>query len=120
MNISVVSFGVVIMFLFIVLESVRRGILETKYSLLWILTCVVLAVLSISTSLLEMLANLLGIFYAPSLLFLFGLLFSLIIIFDLTRRISQLNHKIITLTQDFTLLKQELKEQEKIREGSKK
>ncbi len=120
MNITVVSFGIVVIFLLIVIESVRRGILETKYSLLWILTCVVMAILSIGTALLNSLADLLGIFYAPSLLFLFGLLFSLIIIFDLTRRVSQLNHKIVTLTQDFTLLKQKLREQEKIDEGSKK
>ncbi|WP_349408675.1 DUF2304 domain-containing protein [Pseudalkalibacillus sp. SCS-8] len=119
MNITILSFAIVIIFLFVVIESVRRGILETKYSLLWILTCIIMAILSIGTTLLNSLAELLGIFYAPSLLFLFGLLFSLIIIFDLTRRVSQLNHKLVTLTQDFTLLKQKLSEQDKIdNEGS--
>lgn len=107
MNITLVSLFIVLFFFFIVIESVRRGILDTKYSIVWIITCVILGVLSISTRLLEFLASLLGVDYAPSLLFLFGLLCTIVMIFDLTRRISNLTNKTTLLTQEYALLKEE-------------
>lgn len=118
MSITWVSFLIVLAFFLVVIESVRRGILETKDSILWIIMSIILSILSLSEGLLEWLADTLGIVYAPSLLFLFGLLYTLVMIFDLTRRISKLNHKVFTLTQEFALMKQqyetemkELKEQ---------
>jgi hypothetical protein len=94
------SFILVLIIFFLVIESVRRGILETKYSLIWIALCVALGILSISKPLLEGIASFLGIYYAPSMLFMFGLLFVLIMLFDMTRRISKMNHQVITLAQE--------------------
>lgn len=116
MTVVYVSLGIVLIFLFIVIESIRRGSLETKYSILWIITCLILGILSAGKPILDFMANLLNVFYAPSVLFLFGLLFSLIMIFDLTRKISQLNHKVVTLTQDYTLLKKKYEEDQKLKE----
>ncbi|MCC2250624.1 MAG: DUF2304 domain-containing protein [Bacillota bacterium] len=107
MNITLFSFLIICFFFTIVIESVRRGILETRDSLIWIFVCVILGILSLSRKLLEIIADLLGIAYAPSLLFLFGLLSTIIMIFDLTRRISKLNRKVIHLTQEFALLKEQ-------------
>lgn len=118
MTIMIVSFLLVLIFLFIVIESVRRGILGTKYSMLWIVTCVILGVLSMNETLLTSIANILDVFYPPSVLFLFGLLFSLIMIFDLTRRVSQLNSKLVILTQEFTLLKDRYKKEVNDKKGT--
>lgn len=116
MTVVYVSLGIVLIFLFIVIESIRRGSLETKYSILWIITCLILGILSAGKPILDFMASLLNVFYAPSVLFLFGLLFSLIMIFDLTRKISQLNHKVVTLTQDYTLLKKKYEEDQNLKE----
>ncbi|PPA70272.1 DUF2304 domain-containing protein [Jeotgalibacillus proteolyticus] len=107
MSITLVSFFIIFFFFLIVIESVRRGILETKYSILWIIVCIVLGVMSLATDFLEQMAYLLGVVYAPSLLFLFGLIASLILIFDLTRRISNLNSRLIALTQEYALFREE-------------
>ncbi|CDQ38361.1 DUF2304 domain-containing protein [Virgibacillus salexigens] len=107
MNINLFSFFIVCLFFVIVIESVRRGILETKDALIWLFLSVILGILSLSRGLLELIADWLGIVYAPSLLFLFGLLSTIIMIFDLTRRISKLNQKVIHLTQEFALLKEQ-------------
>lgn len=117
MDITWMSFIIIVLFFIIVMESVRRGILETRDSLIWIFTCMILGVLSLSRDLLAYLADLLGIVYAPSLLFLFGLISTIIMIFDLTRRISKLNNKVTVLTQEFALLKeeQERMKQDKVR-----
>ncbi len=111
MSVHLVSFFIVFTLFLAVVESVRRGILETKYSLLWIFTCIVLGILSLSDNILETMANFIGVEYAPSLLFLFGLLCTLILIFDLTRRISSLNNKVIILTQEFALLEEKYREE---------
>lgn len=111
MSVHLVSFFIVFILFLAVVESVRRGILETKYSLLWIFTCIVLGILSLSDNILETMANFIGVEYAPSLLFLFGLLCTLILIFDLTRRISSLNNKVIILTQEFALLEEKHREE---------
>jgi hypothetical protein len=106
MNITLFSFVLVCILFILVIESVRRGILETKYSIIWIVMCVILAILSLSDGLLQFVAGVLGVFYAPSILFLFGLICTLAMIFDLTRRISNINAKLVTLTQEYTLFKE--------------
>ncbi|WP_040227716.1 DUF2304 domain-containing protein [Bhargavaea cecembensis] len=112
MDISIFSFILVIILFLIVIESVRRGILETKYSLLWIITCLFMGFFSISETFINRLGKLLGVFYPPSLLFLFGLLFVIILVFDLTRRISKLNKAMVNLTQEYSILKKKLEEKE--------
>lgn len=112
-DITIVSIAVTLTFFILVIESVRRKKLEVRYSLLWIFTCVILIILSISRGLLENIASFFRIEYAPSILFLFGLIFSLLMLFDLTRIISKLNHRVVNLTQEHALLKERVIEMEK-------
>jgi hypothetical protein len=107
-DISLVSFVIVMVIFLFVFECVRRGVLETKYSILWFITCLSLAFLSLFEGVINRMADLLNVFYAPSLLFLFGLLFALVLIFDMTRRISKLNRQLYTLTQEYSLLQERL------------
>lgn len=112
MNINVLSFLIVLFLFVMIIESVRRGILETKYSLLWIITCVAMGFLTLNEKFLNTLSDYIGVFYAPSLLFLFGLLFSILLIFDLTRRVSKLNKELTVLTQEQAILKKKVEEKE--------
>ena len=101
------SFGVVLLLFLVLISFLRKGIIETKYSLLWIVVCVLMGVLSLSKQLLEKIASLLGVHYAPSVLFLFGILFLIVLVFDLTRRVSKLNQQLTILVQDYSILKTE-------------
>lgn len=112
MDISILSFLLVTTLFIVVIEAVRRGILETKYSLLWILTCLFMGFFSINEAFINRLGEWLGVFYPPSLLFLFGMLFIFVLIFDLTRRISKLNKALTNLTQEHAILKKKLEEKE--------
>lgn len=107
MDIVNLSFGLVILLFLFILETVRRGILETNYSIIWIISCFVMGIFSVNNQLLEWIAGKLDVHYPPSLLFLFGFLFSLIMIFDLTRKFSKTHNQVITITQDYALLKQD-------------
>ena len=96
--------------LFLVIWLIRAGRLREKYALLWLFTSLVVIALAASRQLLESLAIAVGIFYPPSLLFLLGMLFLLMVNIGLSvtlSRLSQSNHK---LAQEVALLKKEMEE----------
>ncbi len=88
----------------IVLELVRRRQLAEGYSLVWLLTTIVLVVLSFWREFLERLAELVGIFYAPAALFVFGFGFVLIILLQFSVIISRLSRKNKQLAQRLAIL----------------
>ncbi|PKJ54212.1 DUF2304 domain-containing protein [Bacillus sp. SN10] len=108
MPIITFSFIFILLLLLLIINSIRRGTLETKYAVLWILVCIAMAILSSTDKIINWIGKLLKVEYPPSILFLFGLLFCFILIFDLTRKISKQHHQLVTLTQDYALLKQKL------------
>ncbi|MGG2063313.1 DUF2304 domain-containing protein [Bacillus sp. S14(2024)] len=111
MPIITFSFIFIVLLFFLIISSIRRGMLETKYSILWIFVCISMAILSSTTKIINWVGKLLKVEYPPSILFLFGLLFCFILIFDLTRKLSKQHHQLVTLTQDYALLKQKLEKE---------
>ncbi len=96
--------------LIVVIELIRRGRLKERYSLLWLFAGLVLLVLSSSRELLEFVSHRLGIYYAPSFLFLLAFLFLLLITLHFSVVISGLSEKNKRLAQDIALLRQEMLE----------
>jgi hypothetical protein len=96
--------------LVLVVELIRRGRLKERYSLLWLFAGAVLLILSSSRGLLEFFSRLVGIYYAPSFLFLLAFLFLLLITLHFSVVISGLSEKNKRLAQELALLKQELSE----------
>jgi hypothetical protein len=104
---SVIVTGLVLV---MVVELIRRGRLKERYSLLWLFAGAVLFILSSSRSLLEFFSNLVGIYYAPSFLFLLAFLFLLLITLHFSVVISGLSEKNKKLAQELALLRQEITE----------
>ncbi len=97
----------------LVIWLIRGGRLREKYALLWLFTGVLVIAMAASRRFLETLAVAVGISYPPSLLFLLGLLFLLLVNIGYAvslSRLSQSNHK---LAQEIALLKRELAEKRK-------
>ncbi|MNZ86514.1 hypothetical protein D3C78_1053350 [compost metagenome] len=107
MNIYVIAIVLAALFLTSVLELVRRQKLKEQYSLLWILFSVILLIVSINVTVIEWIADRLGVKYAPAILFLFGLLFCFAIILHLTIVITRLSSQVLRLTQELTILKEQ-------------
>ncbi|MGG6314028.1 DUF2304 domain-containing protein [Paenibacillus macerans] len=107
MAIYIVSVAVAALFLFAVLELVRRQKLREQYSLLWILFSVILLVCSLNVTFIEWIAARLGVKYAPAVLFLFGLLFCFAFILHLTIVITRLTSQVLRLTQEMAILKEQ-------------
>jgi hypothetical protein len=94
-----------------VLELVRRRHLQERYALLWILAAVVLVILAIFRNLLDAVAHAIGIFYAPSALFVVAFGFVLILLLHFSLAVSRLADQNKVLAQYVGLLREHLKQQ---------
>ena len=99
--------------LLIVLELVRRRRLKEEYSLLWLLTAVVLLALSLWRSSLDVMAKLMGIFYPPTALFVVGFGFVLLLLLYFSTIISKLSGENNRLTQRLAVLDWRVRQLEK-------
>ena len=88
-----------------ILEMVRRRRLREEYSILWLAGSVVMLVLSLKKEWLEWISRGVGIVYPPSLLFLVGFFFILMILIHFSISISKLHRTNKKLTQEIALMK---------------
>ena len=104
-------FGVVIavVLLVLVLELVRSRRLQERYAILWLLTGLVLLVLSIWSSAIQALSDLVGIAYPPALLFAVSLVFVVIVLLHYSTVISRLAQQNVALAQSIALLEERLR-----------
>lgn len=89
----------------LVIELVRRRRLKEEYSLLWVLTSIVLLVLSIWYELLLTITDAIGAVMPSSTLFFFGLAFALLMLLHFSVRISQLERSVTLLVQEIGLMR---------------
>ena len=108
-------FGVVIavVLLVLVLELVRSRRLQERYAILWLLTGLVLLVLSIWSSAIQAMSDLVGIAYPPALLFAVSLVFVVIVLLHYSTVISRLAQQNVALAQSIALLEERLRKAEK-------
>ena len=112
-RIQIISILICIFLLAYVFELVRRRYLNEEYSVTWLVTGVMMLVLSISDELLQYISNLVGATLYTSTLFFFGMLFLVVICLHFSIRISALTNQVRTLTQDIGIL---YKERESLKE----
>jgi hypothetical protein len=94
----------------VVLELIRSRKLRERYALLWLLTGLVLAALSLWREGLNTIAGWLGVrSYPPAVLFAVGILFILAVLLHYSTVISRLTDQNVLLAQRLALLEQELR-----------
>jgi hypothetical protein len=108
--------GSVFILAFIV-ELIRKNKLKEKYALLWLFFGIIFLFLSLFRNVLEIVAKIIGIDYAPAALFLTLIIAMFFILLHYSIVVSELSEKNITVIQELGLLKFELKKlKEKIRQ----
>ncbi|MDB5056340.1 MAG: hypothetical protein JWM44_4390 [Bacilli bacterium] len=90
------------------LNQIVKYKLELKYSLLWLFLSVVTIILAVIPELSFRMAEWFGIEKPVNVLFLFGILLSLVIVFSLTIALSHHMIKIKQLSQELAICKNEL------------
>lgn len=102
-----------LIFMFFIFRLIARGKLREEYSFIWIICTVLLLLFSVWRNGLDVIAHLLGIFYAPALLFL-GAIFAIVIFLVHLSVVNSKQHKQIKdLSQEMALLKEKLEHKEK-------
>lgn len=90
--------------LILILDFLRREKLKEKFSIVWILAIVLLQLLIVFEGGLTGLANLVGVYYPPSLLFYLAIVFLFIICLHLSMTVSKLTKQNQILAQRLSLL----------------
>ncbi len=88
-----------------IVEMVRRRKLREEYSILWLSGSVIVLVLSVKQDWLNRFSAAVGIAYPPSLLFLIGILFIVLILIHFSITISKLQQMNKKLSQEIALMK---------------
>lgn len=103
MNIFLIVMAILV--ILYILMSIRRNKLSPANSFIWIIFCIILLVLSIWPASLDWLANLLGISYPPTLFLTIALVVLFIMNFIQSKKIEDLQKKIIDLGQELSIKK---------------
>jgi hypothetical protein len=109
-RVSVVAALAALILLVIILELVRSRRLQERYAVLWLITAVTMLVLAIWRDGLARIADLVGIAYPPSALFVLVSLFILAVLLHYSTVISRLSDQNKILAQRLALLERELQE----------
>lgn len=106
--IQLIAIGFTLLFLIFVFRLIIKGKLREEFSIIWIVTAIILNVFSFWRSGLDVIANMLGVYYAPSLLFM--LLFVAVILYlvHLSVLNTKQHDKIKSLSQEIALLKEKI------------
>ena len=108
-KVSLAATAASIVLVLVVFELIRSRRLRERYALLWLLTGLVLVVLSAWRGGLNTIAGWLGIRgYPPAVLFAVGLLFVILVLLHYSTVISRLSDQNVVLAQRLALLEEQL------------
>jgi len=99
-----------IILILVVVELVRGRRLKERYALLWLATGGVILFFALWRGALGQFADLVGIAYPPSALFVVASFFILVVLLHYSTVISELSERNLALAQRLALLEQQLKE----------
>ena len=112
LRVSIAAAIASVLLLLVVFELIRSRRLRERYALLWLLTGVVLLVLSIWRDGLNTIAGWFGISgYPPAILFAVAILFILLVLLHYSTVISRLSDESMILAQRLALLEERLREE---------
>jgi hypothetical protein len=111
-RVSITAAIAAVILLLVIFELIRSRRLQERYALLWLLTGVVIFVLAAWRGALARLADLIGISYPPSALFVLASMFVLVVLLHYSTVISKLSDENRILAQRLALLESRLPERE--------
>ena len=110
-RIRIVTIAGALAVLLLIIEFVRRRKLKEEYSVLWVVTALVILVLAVWYGALDALTDAIGASQPSSTLFFFGLSFALVLLLHFSIRISALERRNTALIQEIALMRLESAEQ---------
>jgi len=108
-RVSIAAAIAAVILLLVILELIRSRRLQERYALLWLLTGIVILVLSVWREALGRLADVVGIAYPPSALFILASFFVLVVLLHYSTVISKLSDQNRILAQRLALLEHDFR-----------
>ncbi len=102
--VAVLSIGTILF----ILRLVSRGVLKAKYSLLWLTIGVFVAAMAAVPSLLDTVADALGVSYPPALWLMMGMAFLFVLAVHFSWELSRMEGRVRTLAEEVALLRTRL------------
>lgn len=96
---------------------VKKRALELKYVLLWLACDIILLIFALFPELMDVFSQVFGILSPVNMLFFFGFVFSLMIIFSLTVALSRVTGSVRRMAQEMALMEERLREYEDQKQG---
>ncbi len=103
----------------VILELVRRRKLREEYAVLWLITGIVLLVLSTNYGILIWFTHVIGAVVPTSTLFFLGLFFLILVSLQFSVRLSTTTRRIKILNQKLSILENKLEKLEKMKNSEK-
>lgn len=97
-----------IIVVFYVINIVRKKKFSIKESFWWVVASIVMLLLAIFPHSIDWFAGKLNIYYPPSLLFVLCIIFLLFMVFRNSKRIVELQMKVVELGQELAILKEKV------------
>jgi hypothetical protein len=98
-----------LLFVIYILFKVKNKLFSEVKSFFWIIGGLLVVILPIYPDIITTVARLMGIEYAPSVLFLLGIIFIIFIVFRQEQDVSNLNERVKELAQRNSLLEERLR-----------
>ena len=117
-RLQLVSILAAVCLLLVVLELVRRRRLLERYALAWLFTAIVMLGLAVWGGALNVVADALGIVYAPNALFFISLGFILLLLLNFSLAVSRLTDQSKVLAQRLAMLEERVRRREEAAERS--
>jgi len=117
-KIQIISIAMSVSFLIYIGRLIVKGKLREEYAIFWIISTLVLIVFSFWRNGLDIISKMLGVYFAPNLVFTVAIFGIFIYLIQLSLVVSKLHDKNKKLSQDIALLKNKLEKElkEKINE----
>lgn len=106
-KIQIIAITVSLLFLLYIVRLIIKGKLREEYSIVWIVCTLILIVFSFWREGLEIVANILGVYEAPNLVFSGAIFATFIYLLHLSIVVSKLHSQNKQLAQEIALLKEE-------------
>jgi hypothetical protein len=108
---------ITVIYLFIIVRSVRSRKLQTSFSIFWIITGILLIVAVLIPNFIDNISNLLGFEQTSNMIFCLSIFIAFYLIFNLTILISKAFNRNIELIQEVSILKKKVDSlEEKLKE----
>lgn len=113
-RIQIIAIVVSLLFLFYISRLIIKGKLREEYAIFWVLITVILILFAIWRYGIDLIANLLGVYSAPNLVFTVAIFAVLIYLLHLSIVVSKLHDKNKVLSRELALMKKKLEENQNL------